>query len=175
MQEYKRQIAYLCAYERGEQLRSTGFVKAEERGGHCRLALHLRGYCHPGEAAGNVYIYFYHQDRTIGIYLGALKNQNGALEWQGELDAEDILGKGIRFADTHGIWVKRPGGRDYVAEWDDYPVDTKRFVLYPEGGIRCICCPWFGRCEKSGVKENDRRREIYEGSTPAGKESGETR
>ena len=136
MQEYKRQIAYLYAYERGEQLRSTGFVKAEERGGHCRLALHLRGYCHPGEAAGNVYIYFYHQDRTIGIYLGALKNQNGALEWQGELDAEDILGKGIRFADTHGIWVKRPGGRDYVAEWDDYPVDTKRFVLYPEGGIR---------------------------------------
>ena len=81
MQEYKRQIAYLYAYERGEQLRSTGFVKAEERGGHCRLALHLRGYCHPGEAAGNVYIYFYHQDRTIGIYLGALKNQNGALEW----------------------------------------------------------------------------------------------
>ena len=71
MQEYKRQIAYLYAYERGEQLRSTGFVKAEERGGHCRLALHLRGYCHPGEAAGNVYIYFYHQDRTIGIYLGA--------------------------------------------------------------------------------------------------------
>ena len=52
MQEYKRQIAYLYAYERGEQLRSTGFVKAEERGGHCRLALHLRGYCHPGEAAG---------------------------------------------------------------------------------------------------------------------------
>ena len=85
MQEYKRQIAYLYAYERGEQLRSTGFVKAEERGGHCRLALHLRGYCHPGEAAGNVYIYFYHQDRTIGIYLGALKNQNGALEWQGEI------------------------------------------------------------------------------------------
>ena len=59
MQEYKRQIAYLYAYERGEQLRSTGFVKAEERGGHCRLALHLRGYCHPGEAAGNVYIYFF--------------------------------------------------------------------------------------------------------------------
>lgn len=173
MQEYKRQIAYLYAYERGEQLRSTGFVKAEERGGHCRLALHLRGYCHPGEAAGNVYIYFYHQDRTIGIYLGELKNQNGALEWQGELDAEDILGKGIRFADTHGIWVKRPGGRDYVAEWDDYPVDTKRFVLYPKGGIRCICCPWFGRCEKSGVKGNDRRREIYEGGTSAGKESGE--
>ena len=38
MQEYKRQIAYLYAYERGEQLRSTGFVKAEERGGHCIFA-----------------------------------------------------------------------------------------------------------------------------------------
>ena len=42
MQEYKRQIAYLYAYERGEQLRSTGFVKqkngADTAGWHCIFA-----------------------------------------------------------------------------------------------------------------------------------------
>ena len=43
MQEYKRQIAYLYAYERGEQLRSTGFVKAEERGGQDVYKRQVRG------------------------------------------------------------------------------------------------------------------------------------
>ena len=174
MQEYKRQIAYLYAYERGEQLRSTGFVKAEERGGHCRLALHLRGYCHPGEDAGDVYIYFYHQDRTIGIYLGALKNQNGALEWQGTFSSDDIRGKGIRFGQTEGIWIQRPGGKAYAAEWDDYPVDISRFVIYPSGGEKCIRCPWFGKCERSSVDEADRRGTVYEGSHPSGQKGRET-
>ena len=110
MQEYKRQIAYLYAYERGEQLRSTGFVKAEERGGHCRLALHLRGYCHPGEAAGNVYIYFYHQDRTIGIYLGALKNRNGRenwmrkIFWERESDLQTLTESGSSVLVEETMW-----------------------------------------------------------------------
>ena len=83
MEEYRRQIAYLYAYDQGEQVKNAGFVKAEVRGGRCRLGIHLKGYCHRGEDAGSAYIYFYHQGRTIGIYLGELKSQNGALEWQG--------------------------------------------------------------------------------------------
>ena len=62
MQEYRRQIAYLYAYEHGLQMRSTGFVKAEERAGICRLAVHLKSFCHPGEETGTVYIYFYYQN-----------------------------------------------------------------------------------------------------------------
>ncbi|MDO4262244.1 MAG: hypothetical protein Q4C82_09200 [Eubacteriales bacterium] len=168
MQEYRRQTAYLYAYDHGEQLRSAGFVKAEERGGQCRIALHLRCYCQPGEAAGKVYIYFYHQNRAVGILLGEIESRNGALEWQGSFSAEDILGKGVSFERTRGIWVRRPNGRDYVAEWDDYPVDLTRFVLYPSGGVRCIRCPWFGKCERSGADEADGRGKLYEGSPPAG-------
>lgn len=168
MQEYRRQIAYLYAYEQGVQMQSAGFVKAEERAGLCRLAVHLRAYCHPGENPGNVYIYFYLQNRTVGIFLGELRNQNGALEWQGEVSSGDILDKGIRFAQTRGIWVRRQGGRDYVAEWDDYPVDVSRFVLYPSGGQKCIRCPRFGSCERSSGNEADRRGAVYEGSYPSG-------
>lgn len=168
MQEYRRQIAYLYAYEHGVQMRSAGFVKVEERAGQCRLAIHLRSYCHPGEEAGKAYIYFYHQDRTVGICLGELENRNGALEWQGIFSADNILDKGIRFSQTRGVWVRRSRGRDYVAEWDDYPVDVSRFVLYPKGGQKCIRCPWFGNCERSGEDAADRGRALYEGSHPAG-------
>lgn len=168
MQEYRRRIAYLYAYEHGEQMRSTGFVKAEERAGQCRLTVHLKSYCYPGEKAGKVYIYFYHHNRTVGICLGELQNLSEVLEWQGTIDAENILNKGIRFAQTRGIWIQRPGGRNYVAEWDDYPVDISRFVMYPKGGEKCIRCPWFGNCERSSEDAPDRRRTIYERSHPAG-------
>lgn len=33
MQDYRRKIAYLYAYEGGEKLGNAGFVKAEDRGG----------------------------------------------------------------------------------------------------------------------------------------------
>lgn len=136
MQKYRRQIAYLYAYEHGEQLCTAGFVKAEERAGQCRIAVHLKGYCHPGEDAGELYIYFYRKNQAVCIPLGKMESRNGALEWHGCMEADNILGKGICFEETRGIRVCRPGGRDYVAEWDDYPVDPARFVLYPKGGTK---------------------------------------
>ena len=56
MQDYRRKIAYLYAYEGGEKLGNAGFVKAEDRGGICRLAVHLRCYSRSGEAPGKVYL-----------------------------------------------------------------------------------------------------------------------
>ena len=162
MQDYRRKIAYLYAYEGGEKLGNAGFVKAEDRGGICRLAVHLRCYSRSGEDPGKVYLYFRHRQQLVGIYLGALKNRNGALEWQGTFSSDDIQGKGIRFGQTEGIWIQRPGGKEYVAEWDDYPVDISRFVIYPKGGEKCIRCPWFGKCERSSVDEADRRGTVYE-------------
>lgn len=171
MQKYRRQIAYLYAYEHGEQLCTAGFVKAEERAGQCRIAVHLKGYCHPGEDAGELYIYFYRKNQAVCIPLGKMESRNGALEWHGCMEADNILGKGICFEETRGIRVCRPGGRDYVAEWDDYPVDPARFVLYPKGGIKCIRCPWFGNCDRSNEDDADRRGKVYEGSNPASEES----
>lgn len=168
MQEYRRRIAYLYAYEHGEQVRNAGFVKAEVRGGMCRLGIHLKGYCRQGKDAGKAYIYFDHQDRTVGIYLGELKSQNGALEWQGSVDPENILEKGIRFSETKGIWIRRFGTQDYVADWEDYPVDVSRFIRYPRGGEKCIYCPRFGNCKRSVEDASDERGTIYEGSHPAG-------
>lgn len=172
MQDYRRQIAYLYAYEDGEKLGNAGFVKAEERAGNCRLAVHLRCYAHPGEETGTVYLYFRNRQQMIGIPIGILENRNGALEWQGNFPADNIEGKGIRFEKTRGVWIKRAGGKSYAAEWDDYPVDMSRFVIYPKGGEKCIRCPWFGKCERSGIDEADRRGTVYEGSNPAGQESG---
>lgn len=133
MQKYRRQIAYLYAYEHGEQLCTAGFVKAEERAGQCRIAVHLKGYCHPGEDAGELYIYFYRKNQAVCIPLGKMESRNGALEWHGCMEADNILGKGICFEETRGIRVCRPGGRDYVAEWDDYPVDPAQICTVSQG------------------------------------------
>lgn len=168
MQGYRRRIAYLHEYEDGEQLRSAGFVKVEERGGVCRIDIHLKSDCPPGEEAGSVYIYFYHDRYPVGICLGELESRNGALEWQGTIDAENILDKGISFAETRGIWLRRPGYRDYVADWEDDPVDVRRFLLFPSGGKKCIRCPWFGNCERSMEHAADGRGKVYERSHPAG-------
>lgn len=81
MQDYRRKIAYLYAYEGGEKLGNAGFVKAEDRGGICRLAVHLRCYSRSGEDPGKVYLYFRHRQQLVGIYLGALKNRKG--HWNG--------------------------------------------------------------------------------------------
>ena len=53
MQDYRRKIAYLYAYEGGEKLGNAGFVKAEDRGGICRLAVHLR--CYSRSAGGYLF------------------------------------------------------------------------------------------------------------------------
>lgn len=168
MEEYRRQIAYLYAYEQGGEAQNAGFVKVEIRGGRCRLGIHLRGYCRRGQEPGKAYIYFRRRDRSIGIYLGEMESRNGALEWQGFIDPENIQEKGIRFSDTGGIWIRRAGTGDYVAGWEDGPVDAGRFLLYPKGGERCIRCPRFGECKRSVEDASDEGREIHEGSHPAG-------
>lgn len=149
MQEYRRQIAYFYAYEHGQQIKGAGFVKAEVRGDRCTLGVCLKSCCRSEEESGKVYICFCRRDRIIGIYLGELKRQDGALQWQGILDAQDIQKKGIRFRDTKGVWVRQTSGRDYVAEWEDEPVDVSRFMLYPKGGEKCIGCPRLGSCRGS--------------------------
>ena len=67
MQGYTRKIAYLYEYKDGEQMKSAGFVKVEARGGVCRIDIHLKSYCHTGEEAGKVYIYFYYQKHPVTV------------------------------------------------------------------------------------------------------------
>lgn len=133
MQEYKRQIAYLYAYERGEQLRSTGFVKAEERGGHCRLALHLRGYCHSGEAAGKcLYLFLssgqnhrnlsWSTEESRTVHWNGRENWMRKIFWERESDLQTLTESGSSVLVEETMWRKGA-----------LPVDTKRFVLYPEG------------------------------------------
>lgn len=155
MQERTRRIAYLYAYEYGEKSRCVGFVKASIHMNHCWIYIHLRPRHFPDDAPGKVYIYFYEQNQNIGIYLGDLTRQNDTLTWQGCVDTENILGKEIRLADTKGIWISFSENHIYAAQWDDGPADPRQFILYPRGGVRCIRCPWFGRCERSMEDASD--------------------
>lgn len=168
MLDYTRRIAYLYAYELGEKTRCAGFVKVTARDGRGQLLIHLKLSPFSEIASGKAYIYFYEQNRNIGIYLGELTRQSDALTWQGYVDADNILEKEISLNHTSGIFIRCPGNRIYAAQWDDRPANIGQFTLYPKGGVRCIRCPWFDRCERSREDAPDRRGTIYERSHPAG-------
>ncbi|MBR5509764.1 MAG: hypothetical protein IKV59_06905 [Lachnospiraceae bacterium] len=157
MQAYTRQIAYLYAYEYGIKKRSVGFVKYEIRGTECRMDICLKSDDGLDDEPAKGYIYFSYENRMIGIAIGDFKRRNHVLEWKGSFDPENILGKGIRMIDTKGIWVRRTGQREYIAEWDDASVDVQRFLLYPAGGIKCIRCPRLEECERNSRHASDRR------------------
>ena len=157
MQDYRRQIAYLYTYEHGQPVKNSGFVKAELRDCRCRLGIHLKGYSRKGQDTGKAYIYFCREDTGIGIYLGEMEDRNGVLEWQGAVDPDNIQEKGVRFSETNGIWIRRPGSKDYVAEWQEGLADVSRFLLYPKGGETCIRCPRFGNCKRSMEDVSDKR------------------
>ena len=151
MQDYRRQIAYLYAYEYGRQTKSTGFVKLEVRGESCRLGIHLKSFCRQGEMPGKAYIFFGRRGYMVGLCLGELKAQNGILKWRGTVDTDNILGKRVGISETGGVWINRPEERNYVARWDDGPVNISRLIPYPPGGEKCIGCPRLGSCERSAT------------------------
>jgi hypothetical protein len=150
--DYRRQIIYLhaCANGAEEKDRCTGFVKLEERSGHCRLDVQVRKKTFPGTTPGRVYLYFYHRNRNVGLFLGELSGRGNVYRWQGELDGENLLGKGIPLSRTAGVWVQNVDDVDYAARWNGTPVDIFRFVKYPSGGLKCMKCPKFEICERSG-------------------------
>lgn len=173
MEGYRRQIAYLYAYQRNGERQSLGFAKLEVRERTCRLWIEIKGVSKNRKETGKIYIYFHSHNQMIGIYLGELEETDERLTWQGILDSENIQEKGIRLIDTKGIWICLPKEQDYVAEWEDAWVDARRLLLYPRGGETCIRCPRFGSCERSTQYAADRRREIYERGRQTGQKSVE--
>jgi hypothetical protein len=150
--DYRRQIAYLYACENNaeNQDKCIGFVKLEERSGRCRLDVQVRKQTFSGTTPGRVYLYFYHRNRNVGLYLGELSGMGNVHRWQGELDGNDLLGKGIPLARIAGVWVQNVNDVDYVARWSGTPVDIFHFIKYPSGGRKCMQCPKFEICERSG-------------------------
>lgn len=127
MSDYKRLVSYIYEYVDGEKRESIGFVKVNARDGVCKIRIHMRGFYTKGQEPYRVYVFLQKRERLSGLLLGELESRNGALEWSGITESENLMNGGFGLGDSQGIYVE---GEDhvYAARWDDFPVDVESFT-----------------------------------------------
>lgn len=126
MSDYKRFICYIYEYVQGEKRESLGFVKVNAREGKCKIQIHMRGFYTRGQKPCEAYIFTQKRERLSGQPLGVLEDKNGALEWSGVTETDNLMKGGFSLEESQGIYIE---GEEhiYAAQWDDFPVDVERF------------------------------------------------
>ena len=126
MSDYKRFISYIYEYVQGEKRESLGFVKVNARDGICKIHIHMRGFYTRGQRPCEAYIFTQKRERLLGLPLGELEDKNGALEWSGVTETDNLMKGGFGLEESQGIYIE---GEDhiYAAQWNDFPVDVERF------------------------------------------------
>ena len=126
MSDYKRFISYIYEYVQGEKRESLGFVKVNAKDGICKIRIHMRGFYTRGQKPCEAYIFTQKRERLSGLILGELESKNGALEWCGVTETDNLMKGGFGLEESQGIYIE---GDDhiYAAQWDDFPVDVERF------------------------------------------------
>jgi hypothetical protein len=126
LSEYKRFVSYIYEYVQGEKRESLGFVKVNARDGICKIQIHMRGFYTRGQAPYEAYVFTQKKERLTGQLLGELESKNGALEWSGVTESEDLMKSGFGLEESQGIYIEGDN-HIYAAQWDDFPVDVERF------------------------------------------------
>lgn len=126
MSDYKRFISYIYEYVQGEKRESLGFVKVNARDGICKIHIYMRGFYTRGQRPCEAYIFTQKRERLLGLPLGELEDKNGALEWSGVTETDNLMKGGFGLEESQGIYIE---GEDhiYAAQWNDFPVDVERF------------------------------------------------
>lgn len=126
MSDYKRFISYIYEYVQGEKRESLGFVKVNARDGICKIHIHMRGFYTRGQRPCEAYVFTQKRERLLGLPLGELEDKNGALEWSGVTETDNLMKGGFGLEESQGIYIE---GEDhiYAAQWNDFPVDVERF------------------------------------------------
>lgn len=127
MSDYKRLVSYIYEYVEGEKRESNGFVKVNARDGVCKIRIHMRGFYIKNQEPYRVYVFVQKRERLSGLLLGELESRNGALEWSGITESENLMNGGFGLGDSQGIYIEGEG-RVYAARWDDFPVDVENFT-----------------------------------------------
>lgn len=157
MSDYKRFISYIYEYVQGEKRESLGFVKVNARDGICKIHIHMRGFYTRGQRPCEAYVFTQKRERLLGLPLGELEDKNGALEWSGVTETDNLMKGGFGLEESQGIYIE---GEDhiYAAQWNDFPVDVERFeplrrsVRQTVGGISEGTAPEKEREQEEAVR-----------------------
>ena len=136
MSEYKRFMAYLYTYERGQKAGNCGFAKVMVRDQAGFVNFHVKLPNQKARAGCTVYLYYRSEDksRMYGVSIGEFVIANGVGEGSIHFPATEI-GIGRRFfTEMGGLYLILDNERIIATEWEDIPVRPESFQIESEAG-----------------------------------------
>lgn len=134
MSEYKRFMAYLYTYEKGQKAGNCGFAKVMVKNDDGFVNLHMKVSNQKARTGCTVYLYYRSQDKTkmYGVPIGELVISNGVGEGSIHFSAEAIGNKRRPFSEMGGLYLVSDTGMVMATEWEDIPVRPEYFELESE-------------------------------------------
>ncbi len=150
MSEFQRFVSYINLYEENRKVRSLGFAKIENRGGQCKIEIHMRGTGFTGISCP-AYLFVRKERKMEGVFLGKIPIQNGTGEGCFRMDGGNINGSGYRLEQIGGFLIFVNDKVMFASQWDEQEIRREWFALPEEEPLDS------GREEKQQEKNTSRQ------------------
>ena len=131
MSEFQRFVSYINLYEENRKVRSLGFAKIENRGGQCKIEIHMRGTGFTGISCP-AYLFVRKERKMEGVFLGKISIQNGTGEGCFRMDGGNINGSGYRLEQIGGFLIFVNDKVMFASQWDEQEIRREWFALPEE-------------------------------------------
>ncbi len=131
MSEFQRFVSYINLYEENRKVRSLGFAKIENRGGQCKIEIHMRGTGFTGISCP-AYLFVRKERKMEGVFLGKIPIQNGTGEGCFRMDGGNINGSGYRLEQIGGFLIFVNDKVMFASQWDEQEIRREWFALPEE-------------------------------------------
>ena len=172
MAEYRRFVAYVYEYLKGQKGSNCGFIRVEAWGKVCRMEIHLR--C-PGLLAGtecSVYGFVRKKGLLDGSRIGNCRTEEGKMDCLLETETMAVGHGKIPLGEMNGMVLILESGGFFGTEWDDQPIRPEDFRVMPEVREEAKID---GESKRAGVEEGKSERGGLEEETEDAKLRGNPR
>lgn len=119
MSDYKRLVAYIYLYNKGNRVKNIGFTKVESKNGECRIQIHIKGAWMTEGVCCRAYLFYREGEKLRGIHIGDFTPKKGAGELKTVTPAGNIMDSGLDFGQMAGIVILTEGNSILATRWDD--------------------------------------------------------
>lgn len=134
MSGYRRFIAYVYEYVQGKKGNGKGFIRVEARDGVCRMSYKLTGIYGKEIMPARIYAYVRKNNECRGVFLGECSLVGDNIQFEQEMEEENIGGSGYGLGDLCGLVLISETGDMYGSGWDDKPLNFDE-IRFPEEKI----------------------------------------
>lgn len=131
MSEFQRFVSYIHLYEENRKVRNLGFAKIENRGGQCKIEIHMKGTGYTGISCP-AYLFVRKAGKMEGIFLGKIPVQNGTGEGRFCMDGNNINESGYKLEQIGGFLIFVNEKIMFASQWDEQEIRREWFMLPEE-------------------------------------------